>query len=456
MNPDGLDLARGLVLLRRYLVLALVLVAVGGATGYLLADARPVDRTATSRVLVGSDAARDYNEALDGTVLSGKLMKSYAALIDTVPVVDAIRADSGIPLTEDQVRSKVSAKVETSTLLLDVSATDADPAVARALADAAARALIDRIGSLEGDVAKVVTAQVADPAVLAASDTRRVRTAATAAGALLGLLLTVLVALVRTARDRSLKRPDEVEAVLGTSVLGTLPSRRRRQSDPVVVTQPASAMAEAVRDLRTALLLGDDRPRTVVVTSPSEGEGKSVVALNLAAALGLAGERVVLVDADLRRGRVAQGLGLPAGRGVTSLVGRTQDVEDALHDWQGVMRVLPAGPAIGNPAEVLGSAFLDELLEALQDVADVVVVDAPPVLPVTDAVVLASAVDATLLVTRHGTTGRGQAAEAKRRLERVGVTLRGAVLNDVSKAAVKGYYASYPPLLVDARRPVTD
>jgi capsular exopolysaccharide synthesis family protein len=136
--------------------------------------------------------------------------------------------------------------------------------------------------------------------------------------------------------------------------------------------------------------------------------------------------------------------GLEGAVGLSSLVLRTAELDDALQVWGERLAVLPSGrPLPPNPSEVLGSQFMSHLLDELAQRFDVVVIDTPPILPVTDAVALATLVDGVLLVARHGTTHRGPAAEARRRLEAVGAPVIGYVLNAVPARESAGYYADY-------------
>ena len=222
----------------------------------------------------------------------------------------------------------------------------------------------------------------------------------------------------------------------------------------VVAHDPSSSPAEAFRELRTALMLGDSRPRTILVTSALAGDGKTLVATNLAAAFAQAGRRVVLVDADLRRGRVSRQLGLDNTQGLSTLAGTDRDATAVLQRWNSLFDVLPSGPAVGNPSELLGSRLVPDTLAALAADADVVIIDAPPVIAVTDAVVLSAFVDAVVVVARHGVTAAGFAAESRRRLDRVGANVLGVVLNDVRSKVVHSYYAD--PLTAPANALLTN
>ena len=204
--------------------------------------------------------------------------------------------------------------------------------------------------------------------------------------------------------------------------------------------------AEPYRALRTAVQFANpDSPlRTILITSSTPGEGKTTTASNLAIALAAAGDRVVLVDADLRRATLAAAFGLEEAVGLGSLVLHTATLDDSLQQWSEGVTVLPSGrPLPPNPSELLGSRLMSGWPGTLAGRFDVVIIDTPPVLPVTDAVALATQVDAVLIVARHGATQRGPAAEARRRLEAVGAPVIGYVLNAVPARESAGYYASY-------------
>ena len=168
----------------------------------------------------------------------------------------------------------------------------------------------------------------------------------------------------------------------------------------------------------------------MVVTSPSAEEGKSTTSCNLAITLAQAGLRTILVEADLRRPRVADYMGLEGAVGLMSVLSGLATLEDALQPWgRNAMWVLASGPLPPNPSEVLGSHQMIDLLKSLDDRADVVVFDSPPLLPVTDAAVLARLTDGAVLVVRHGSTRKEQVTRALEALQNVDAKLLGTVLN---------------------------
>ncbi|HEU0168389.1 MAG TPA: CpsD/CapB family tyrosine-protein kinase [Chloroflexota bacterium] len=204
-------------------------------------------------------------------------------------------------------------------------------------------------------------------------------------------------------------------------------------------------MAEAFRTLRTNIQFKslDNPVRTMLVTSSAPGEGKSTVVANLAASLAQAGAAVIAVDCDLRNPSLHDTFGLPNERGITSLMlspeGRIRDYLQ--RSETGALDVLTSGPIPPNPAEILGSKRMESAIRELRDMADYVIFDTPPVLAVTDASVLATKVDGTILVLSAGKARRDGAKKAKRALEELRARFLGVVVNNVKAEAGSGYYA---------------
>jgi receptor protein-tyrosine kinase len=261
----------------------------------------------------------------------------------------------------------------------------------------------------------------------------------------LGLATGVVLMSLLEGLDRTIKSGEQGSAAFESALLALIP-RRRRASGLVVADDTASVDGEPYRALRTAVQFADpDTPlRTLLVTSASPGDGKTTTAANLALALAAAGDRVAVVDADLRRAALAEAFGLERAVGLSSLFLHTAELDDALQEWRPGVFVLASGwPLPPNPSEILGSQMMSQLLQDLAARFDTVLIDTPPVLPVTDAVALSTQVDGVLLVARHGRTQRGQAAEASRRLTAVGADVIGFVLNAVPARESAGYYAAY-------------
>jgi capsular exopolysaccharide synthesis family protein len=287
-------------------------------------------------------------------------------------------------------------------------------------------------------------------------------------GVLAGFVFGIAAAIGRALLDRTVKTPDDVERDLGATFLGLLPEleagqkgayygrrRRHRRKPPipletaelVVHVAPASGVAEAARAIRTNIVfMAPDRPyQVLLVTSAGPAEGKTTVACCLAIAMAQAGQRVALVDCDLRRPRIHRIFHAKSDVGVsTALIGDHTNPAVTETDVPN-LTVLPAGPIPPNPAELLHSEKFKSLLAHLRSQFDRVIIDSPPIVPVTDAAILATVVDATILVVRAFETTNDLARHGIRALTDVGGVIAGVVLNavDLDRHEYKYYYYSY-------------
>ncbi|MBW3626294.1 MAG: polysaccharide biosynthesis tyrosine autokinase [Actinobacteria bacterium] len=266
-----------------------------------------------------------------------------------------------------------------------------------------------------------------------------------------GLMLGVAVAFLREHLDDTVKGKDDLNRVLpGLTVLGLIPAvagwKDRATPRVVSVSDPTSQVAEAYRSLRTSVqfLSLDDPLRIIQLTSPNASEGKTTTLANLAVALSRAGQRVVVVCCDLRRPRVHEFFGLDNAVGFTSVLLGEVPLSAALQQVQGErLALLASGPPPPNPSELLASKRTSDLLTALRRECDVVLVDSPPVLPVTDAMVLSRMVDATILVGTAGQTTRREYQRSFEMLQQVDANLVGTVLNGVEQGGGYGYGYGY-------------
>lgn len=263
------------------------------------------------------------------------------------------------------------------------------------------------------------------------------------AAGIIGIILATSAAYLLEYLDNSIKTPEDISRELNLPVIGyigDIPSAEERGL--VVVDSPRAPIAEAFRSLRTNLeFAGVDKPlKTILVTSPGPGEGKTTVSTNLAAVISQGNKRVALIDADLRRPSIHKRLGISNRRGLSDIFRGQLDIRDVIRPWRNSFAVITSGSLPPNPAELLGSAKMSEMLSELEKFTDMVVLDSPPFL-VTDAPVLAAKADGVILVIRPGRTPVDAAKAMMEQLDRVGARVVGVVLNRVPRSG--SYYYSY-------------
>jgi polysaccharide biosynthesis transport protein len=260
-----------------------------------------------------------------------------------------------------------------------------------------------------------------------------------------GLGLGVAAALLRERLDDRLRGRDELEIVTGSPVLAVVPRVPfwKRAQNPVLISlaQPQSAAAEAYKTLRTALLYVAQQKdlKVVLITSPQAGEGKTATTANLGVALAQTGKKVVMISADLRKPRLHLFFDVPNVAGLTDALMGRKSTFDMLVEETETLKLLPSGPVPANPAELLASDSMGRALDHMRAVADVVLVDAPPLLAVTDAAALAPFADGVLFVADATRTTRGSIKHALKQLEAVNAPLIGSVLNNFDPARGPGY-----------------
>ena len=276
---------------------------------------------------------------------------------------------------------------------------------------------------------------------------RKTRTMAMALA--LGLMLGVGLALGLDWMDQRIRSAEEVSAVLGTPVLGVVPEMRSRESIQTrgrkVASEPTSHAAESYRTIRTAIYFGapNGRARTLLITSPAPGDGKSTLVSNLAIAMAQAGQRTLILDADFRKPMQHSVFELERDSGLSSVLAGKGSSDEAIQP-SGVegLDILACGPIPPNPSEMLNSQAFADVLGKLSERYDHILVDSPPVMPVTDARILGATCDLTLLVLRAERSHRKAAERARDGLTSVGAKILGAVVNAVPRSQDRYYYYS--------------
>jgi capsular exopolysaccharide synthesis family protein len=431
---------------RAWLIVAATVLCAGAALVTSLVTTPVYQASAKLFVVAKTDPGGGTASAYEGALLSQQLVKSFAQIIESRATAEAALRLDPQPFTPRQLQAKINAEPAAETLLIDLSVEDTNPTRAKRLANNVARAFIDAVPEFQSGSALRVS--LVEPALTPADPVRPQTTLNIALGLALGLVLGVGLAFLREFLDRSIRVPEELEVAAGAPVVGTIPPYKAGKQPIPVAEQPRTAVAEAFRKLRTNFaFLGVDRQSLCcVVTSPSAADGKSTVAANLAIALAQAGQRVALVDADLRKPTVHKLFGIQQRVGTTTVLLDQAGIHDAIQFLGPNMpAVLTSGLLPPNPSELLGSRRMEELLAELRGTYEIVLVDCAPLLPVTDPMVVSRLADGLLLIARAGTTTRDQAQAARAICAKAGATVFGTVLNatPVTERDQPAYYAYY-------------
>lgn len=405
--------------------------------------------SSSTRLFVSTGERGDVNAAYSGSLLSAARVTSYADLVKSQRVAQAVIAREGLDLTPAQMSSKVTAAVVPETVILDITATDASPYQAQAIAQGVAEQVVGLVSQLEtppGGVRAPVKATIVDDAPVPQVPVSPQPDRNIGIGVLLGLLLGLGAAVLRELLDVTVKEPEDVSEATGLAVMGDIAFDPATAKQPLGALDPHAMRAEAFRVLRTNMRYVDvdHDNRIFTVTSALPQEGKTTTATNLAIVMAQAGQRVLLLEADLRRPRIHVHSGAEPTVGLTTVLVGEVSLDEAVQDC-GVpgLAVLTSGSLPPNPSELLQSHAMTDVLERARKSYDVVIVDAPPLLPVTDAALLAVQSDGALLVIQHGKTTKGQLRQAMARLTAVGGRPLGAVLNMVPPRYALGRYYNY-------------
>src|SRR5664280_1723134 len=413
------------VLRKQWVLIALTTaLAIAAAIGYTV-RATPLYQSSIKLFVSAQERTTDTTStAYQGGLFSQQRAKSYADLLSGPRVAD--------------------------TVLLTASVTDTNRAQAQRLANEVGvqfAALVEQLERPPTGGPAPIKVEVVESARLPSSPVSPKPTRNVGLALVLGLLLGVGLAVLRETLDTTVKSTQDLQERVGAPVLGVIGFDPDAKSRPLIVqADPHSSRAEAFRQLRTNLQFVDvdHRPTSIVVTSSVSEEGKTTTTANLAISLSQAGIRVALVEGDLRRPRMAEYLGIEGAVGLTTvLVGRAS-LDDALQPWGDAgLLVLPSGATPPNPSELLGSQGMADLLRELESRVDLVLIDAPPLLPVTDAAVLSVIASGSLLVVRHGRTGLEQVSTAIESLRRVDAHLFGVILNMAPTKGPDAYRYGY-------------
>ena len=423
---------------RRWLIVFLAVLAGIGISGAIYV-VQPPEYTASLQMYVSAQPTQDPQLAFQGAQLSGERVKSYTKLGTSQRVADEVVRRLRLPVTGQDLASHILTSSEVDEVVIDMFVTDSSPQRAADIANTAATVLSEVVDDLErpqtpNGIAPVAV-RVVQPATVPVRPSSTGLTKTLALGLLTGLALGVGAALVRNAMDTSVTSLEQLEILTGVPVLGSVAFDRHTRNRPLVaLDDPNGPRSEAFRQLRTNLqsVNGTGSPQVLLFTSATHGEGKTTTVVNLATALGSVGKRVLVIEADLRDPRLADLLKLDGDVGLIDVLMNRATSEQAVKRWGDTMvSVMPSGSSAPNPTELLAGPHMKALVVAMRGRYDVILIDTPPLLPVTDAAAVASVTDGVVLVCKFGKTSSPEVVGAVTALRSAHAPVLGTVLTSM-------------------------
>lgn len=423
-------------ILRKNWILLLIGVILGAGGGYASAAlATPIYQASTKLyVSVQSDASAT-GDLLQGTSYARQVVTNYIEVIPTGRVLEPVIDELGLDLTLPALARSITVSSPANSVILNVAVTNADPELAAAIANDVAESFIEvaqsPIANEQPDGISPIKVTVLDAASAPAEPSSPNYAMNIALGLLIGLVVALAVAVIRHLLDTRLHGSSDIEAVTKQPLLGAIVNDPDADSTRLIVnTDPRSPRAEAYRSIRTNLQFLDigSRNHSFVISSSKPGEAKTTSSVNIALALAETGARVALIDGDLRRPRIAGFFGMESELGLSDvLIGRVELVDSLQRFGQSSLYILASGPVPPNPSELLGSHAMDQVLEALNERFDYVLIDSPPILAVTDSAVLSKKTAGVIFICAAERTKRHELENALKTLSNAGGTVLGVV-----------------------------
>lgn len=458
---EGMTIADLLRIVGKHIVAAVVtfLVVVAGVVAYTFMT--PKQYTAEAQLFAAyatsadpSGTSSEISQMQTGGTYIASQIKSYPTLAKTETVLSpALKALGNDDLTMDQLAGMITITNPDDTYVIELSAVSRDPQQAADTANAVADSLSKVVsGSLYGTHQSPVRLSVIQKADVPAGASSPKVKLNLAVGIVAGLVLGVVAALLRDILSRRIRDTDDLQSVAGdANVMGLIPQDDKlSETKPIVITSPDSTIAEEFRRIRTNLSFTtsttEGNSRLFVITSAGPSEGKTTLAVNIAAALAENDARVLLIDADLRHPSVADRMGVQGSVGLAHVLSRQASVKDAVQRyWKPNFHVLPAGPRLQNASVLLNSDIMKALINQALRQYDYVIIDTSPMSIANDAAVFGKISGGVMMVVSKDIAFKRSLSEILRQFATLNVPVLGFVFNraDVRKRRGGDYYYYY-------------
>lgn len=446
---EEIDIKDFLGYLKKYLVpmIVVALIATGGSIFYNLAIKTPMYKTNTTVVLAQQTSDKNTSSVtLNDISINQKLVATYTEIVKSKLVLEQVIEDLKLDTTSEKLAKHVTVTAIEDTEILKITVEDGNRIAAAQIANKIADVFTKEIVNIYqlNNVSVIDVAQVNDKQ----SNNTTVRDAAIAM--LLSVFGVSAIAFIIYYFDDSIKYSEDLEKKIGLPIAGKIIKseiEKKTIGDELLVDKyPKSIVSESIKSLRTNLQFSnvDKGFKTILVTSANAAEGKSFVSSNLAISFAQANKKVLLIDCDLRKGRLHKLFNLPNLNGFSTLL------TDELENYKKYIKkthiknlsIIPRGVYPPNPSELLGSQKCKDLIVALKGKYDIIIFDGAPCNGVTDSVIMSTNVDETLIVARDARTPKKTLDVTKDSLQKVNAHITGVVLNGVNRKIAK-YYSYY-------------
>ena len=446
-TTSNMSVARAIGVLRKRWWIVFIATVLGGVAAFAASSTVTPIYHSTASLYFSLRTASSGSDINQGSAYTQAQMLSFARLATSSVVLDPVADELDGDLSTIQLRRMMSVTIPQNTVILDVRVGSTDPDRAALIANTVSDSLVDAVDEVAPETAEgdaTVTARSIDPASPAVFQSSPNKQQDALLGAILGFLAASVAVVLAAALDTRVRSKTALEGITELPVLGSIEQTPATADPrPVAIRQPNGSAAEAFRHVRSGLRFASasHETRTLAITSSRPAEGKTWTAANLAFVLAETGKRVLLIDADLRKPKVADAFGIIGAVGLTTVLIDAIPLRSAVQLWpRSSLEILPAGAVPPNPAELLASERMKEILQQVTDDYDLVVIDTAPVQVVADATVIAQLVDSVLIVADTKRVRRAQLASTIEALERTGAHISGVVLNRVKPRPRDDYY----------------
>ena len=434
--------------LKHYVVAFVVVVAlaVGGVIAYDVMVKKPLYQANTTVVIAKSDSSDGASVSLNEVNASQKLANTYSEIAKSELVLNRVIDELDLSMTSKELKKGVSIKPIEDTAIISIAVKDQNATRSATIANSIAKVFAEEITKIY----KLDNVSQLSVAVTPSGPSNNTMTRDIALATVVAIFGVAGFAFLRFYLDDSVKHTDDIEKIFGLPIAGNISkydSKAKNENELVVARAPKSIVSENIKSLRTNLQFSavDRNLKTILVTSTNASEGKSFVSSNLAISFAQAGKKVLIIDCDLRKGRLHRLFKMFNNAGLSNLLADSiKNMSGYIHNTTvDNLDLITCGTYPPNPSELLASQRMKKVLASLRNHYDIIILDGAPVGGLADSVILSNLVDEVLIVTKDGVTSRSDLMAVKDSLRKVEANIAGVVFNSVTHHRAAKYYSYY-------------